>query len=132
LLQGLGVLLVLLAATAWGLTRMEEGQLRAFAFTILVLGNLGLMFGNRTRRASLLASVRTRNPVLWIVSAAALGFLLLALYQPWLAQLFRFSALPLSELALAVALGLVGGLAVQGLKAWSPQSGQKPPPAASR
>ena len=132
LLQGLGVLLVVLGATAWGLTRLDEGQLRAFAFTILVLGNLGLMFGNRTRRASLLASVRTRNPVLWIVSAAALGFLLLALYQPWLARLFHFSALPLQALALAAALGLLGGLAVQVLKAWSPQSGQKPPPAASR
>jgi Ca2+-transporting ATPase len=132
LAQGLGVLLVLLAGTAWSATRLDEDQVRAFAFTTLVLGNLGLMFGNRTQRASLLAALRTRNPALWIVSAAASAFLLLAVYQPWLAALFRFEALPLSELVLAATLGLAGGLAVQGLKAWNSGVDQKLPPAASR
>jgi Ca2+-transporting ATPase len=132
LAQGLGVLLVLLAGTAWSATRLDEDQVRAFAFTTLVLGNLGLMFGNRTQRASLLAALRTRNPALWIVSAAASAFLLLAGYQPWRAALFRFEALPLSELVLAATLGLAGGLAVQGLKAWNSGVDQKLPPAASR
>ncbi|MEI8325672.1 MAG: cation-translocating P-type ATPase, partial [Betaproteobacteria bacterium] len=132
LLQGLGVLGVLLGATAWVQTRMDEPQLRAFAFTLLVLGNLGLMFGNRTQRVDILGSLQTRNRALWLVCAAASALLLLTLYQPWLAGLFRFSALPAADLALAAALGLGSGLAVQGLKAWNTAAGQKPPPASSR
>ena len=132
LLQGLGVLAVLLAAAAWGQTRLDESQLRAFAFTILVLGNLGLMLGNLTQRVFTLAALRTRNRALWLVCAAATALLLLTLYQPWLAGLFRFAALSASDLALAAALGLGSGLAVQGLKAWSKDASQKHPPEPSR
>jgi Ca2+-transporting ATPase len=132
LLQGMGVLGVVLAATAWALTRMDESQLRAFAFTILVLGNLGLMFGNRKQRVALLGSLQTHNRALWAVCGMALVFLGMALYQPWLAHLFRFAALPAADLALAAALGFGAGLAMQWLKAWSTDAGQRPPPAANR
>jgi Ca2+-transporting ATPase len=132
LAQGLGVLLVLLAATAWGQTQMDESQLRAFSFTILVLGNLGLMFGNRTQRVAIFGSLQTRNRALWAVCGLALAFLSVALYQPWLATLFRFAALPISDLALAAALGFGAGLVVQGLKAWNSGAEQKLPPESSR
>ena len=132
MLQGLGVLVALLAVTAWAHTRMDEPQLRAFAFTMLVLGNLGLIFGNRTQRVAILASLRTRNRALWGVCGLALAFLGTALYQPWLAQLFRFAVLPAADLALAAALGFGAGLAVQVLKLWSTDAVQMPPPVASR
>ena len=132
LLQGLGVLAVLIFATAWAHARMDETQLRAFAFTILVLGNLGLMFGNRTQRVAILGSLQTRNRALWGVCGLALAFLALALYQPWLAQLFRFTALSAADLALAAALGFGAGLAVQLLKAGNTDAAQRRLPASSR
>ncbi len=132
LLQGLGVLVLLLLATAWARTRMDEPQWRAFGFTLLVLGNLGLMLGNLSQRGFNPATRPTRNWALWLVGAAALGLLLLSLYQPWLAGLFRFGALSAPDLALAAALGLGSGLVVQGFKAWRQDAGQRPPPEPSR
>jgi hypothetical protein len=98
----------------------------------LVLGNLGLMLGNLSQRGFNPATRPTRNWALWLVGAAALGLLLLSLYQPWLAGLFRFGALSAPDLALAAALGLGSGLVVQGFKAWRQDAGQRPPPEPSR
>jgi Ca2+-transporting ATPase len=53
-----------------------------------------------------LAALRTPNRVLWIVAAAALALLALVLYQPWLAQMFRFAPLGSSHLLLALAIGV--------------------------
>jgi P-type Ca2+ transporter type 2C len=107
LLQGLGVLGVVLGAYVWGSLRLTEDQTRAFAFATLVAGNLALIFSNRSRSVSIWAALRVPNRTLWLVSAAALSFLALALYLPWLAALFRFEFLPLPYLGLALALGLL-------------------------
>lgn len=106
LLQGLGVLLAVIGAYAWSTTQLAEDDARAFTFVTLVVGNLALIFSNRTRSGSLLASLRVPNRTLWIVTGVTLGVLALVLYLPWLAQLFRFGALPWPEFLAAVALGL--------------------------
>jgi Ca2+-transporting ATPase len=106
LLQGVGVLLVVLGAYAWADHRLAESEARAFAFTALVIANLALIYSNRTRARSLLASLIAPNPVLWIVTGLALSLLALALYLPFLAGVFRFAPLPPDELAAAFALGL--------------------------
>jgi len=110
LLQGLGVLLVVMGAYAWGATWLTEGAVRAFAFTTLVMGNVALIFSNRTRKGSLWASLRVPNRTLWVVTAVALGLLMLALYLPWLAGLFYFEPLQFRDLLTALALGLVSVL----------------------
>ena len=107
LLQGLGALALVLAATVWGASQLTEGAARAFAFAVLVCTNLALIFSNRSRAGSLWASLWVPNRSLWLVVLAALGLLLLALYVPWLARLFVFELLPVSYLAAAVGLGLV-------------------------
>ena len=106
LLQGLGVLLVVMGAYAWGATRLTENEARAFAFATLMMGNLVLIFSNRSRSGSLLAMLRVPNRTLWIVTGLTLGVLGLALYLPWLARLFFFEPLPFPDLLTAVALGL--------------------------
>ena len=106
LLQGIGVLGVVLGAYAWADGRLAEPEARAFAFTTLVVANLALIFSNRSRSRTLLASFTAPNPILWIVAGATLGLLALALYLPFLAGLFRFAPLPPDELAAAFALGL--------------------------
>jgi len=106
LLQGLGALAVVLAATLWGSSQLTEAAARAFAFATLVGTNLALIFSNRSRAGSLWASLWVPNRTLWGVVAAALGLLLLALYVPWLARLFVFDFLPLAFLLMALGLGL--------------------------
>jgi len=106
LLQGLGVLLVVMGAYAWGATWLSEAAARAFAFATLVMGNLALIFSNRSTKTSLLASLRVANRALWMVASATTALLALTLYQPWVSGLFRFAPLLLVDLLKAVALGL--------------------------
>ena len=111
LLQGLGVLAVVMGAYAWANYRLDEPEARAFAFTTLVIANLALIFSNRSR--TLLAALSAPNPILWIVTTATLGFLALSLYQPFLADMFRFAPLPPGELAAAFGLGVIGVVALR-------------------
>ncbi|MEO8119675.1 MAG: cation-translocating P-type ATPase, partial [Rhodoferax sp.] len=106
LLQGLGVLLVVLGAYAWGATWLSEKEARAFAFATLVMGNVALIFSNRSRTGSLWASLRVPNRTLWLVTGLTLGFLGLVLYLPGIARLFVFEPLALADLLTALALGL--------------------------
>ncbi|MDO8333355.1 MAG: cation-translocating P-type ATPase [Nitrosomonas sp.] len=106
LLQGFGVLGVVLGAYVWADGRLIESEARAFAFTTLVVANLALIFSYRSRSLALLASITAPNPILWIVTGVTLGLLFLSLYLPVLADLFRFAPLPLYELVIAFGLGL--------------------------
>ncbi len=107
LLQGLGVLAVVLGGYAWGATWLTETAARAFAFTTLVSANLALIFSNRSRTGSLLGSLRVPNRTLWIVTGVTLGSLGLVLYLPWPARLFFFAPLSVPDLLTAASLGLL-------------------------
>ncbi len=107
LLQGLGALVVVLAATWWGMAHLSEGASRAFSFATIVASNLALILANRARSGSLWQSLRVPNPTLWWVCGAALALMAMALYVPWLAGLFKFEMLPLRWLGAALALGLL-------------------------
>jgi Ca2+-transporting ATPase len=106
LLQGLGVLVVVLAAYALGAAYLSEKEVRAFTFATLVMGNLALIFSNRSRTASLWATLRTPNRTMWWVTGVTLGLMGLTLYWPWMARLFYFEPLPLRYLLIATGLGL--------------------------
>ena len=107
LLQGIGVLGVVMGAYFWAQHRLAEPEARALAFATLVLANLALIFSNRSRSRTLLETLRSPNAILWIVTSVTLGFLILALYLPLLAGVFRFAPLPFTELAGAIVLGIV-------------------------
>ena len=102
LLQGLGVLAVVMGAQVWGAGHLDEAQARALAFTTLVLGNLALIFSNRAGPGGLLASLKVPNRTLWWVCGLTLGLLALALYLPPLALVLHMAALPAELLALAL------------------------------
>jgi Ca2+-transporting ATPase len=128
LVQGLGALALVLAATLWGASQLTEGAARAFAFATLVCTNLTLIFSNRSRTGTLWASLWVPNRTLWLVVAAALGLMLLALYVPWLAGLFKFDQLPALYLAAAVGLGLVSVGWFELVKPRAPAAGGAPCP----
>ena len=108
LLQGVGVLLIVIGAYAWANHRLNEPEARAFAFAALVIANLALIFSNRSRSQAWLELLRTARLILWIVTGATLGLLALALYLPPLSKLFLFAPLPPGELGSAFGLGLAG------------------------
>ncbi len=128
LVQGLGALAVVLGATLWGAGQLTEGAARAFAFATLVGTNLALIFSNRSGSVGLRASLRVPNRTLWTVVAAASSLLLLALYVPWLAGLFKFEQLPARYLAAALGLGLVSILWFELVKPRVPAAGGAPFP----
>jgi Ca2+-transporting ATPase len=116
LLQGLGVLGVVLGAYAWADHRLPEAEARAFAFTTLVVANLALILSNRSGTEPLWVSLRTPNVTLWGVVGLAVALLLGALYVPWAVGVLHFAPLPVHELAAAFLLGLLGVLWFEAVK----------------
>ena len=115
LLQGLGVLGLVLAAYAWADHRLPEDEARAFAFATLVVANLALIFSNRSGTKSLWVSLRTPNLTLWIVVGLALALLRRAV--PALGRgRAALRAVAGRELAAACALGLLSVLWFEGVK----------------
>lgn len=116
LLQGMGVLLVVMGAYLWASTHLGENAARTFTFVTLVMGNLALIFSNRTQTESLWTSLRVPNRTLWVVSGLTLGLMALAIYVPAVATLFYFQALDWPDLLTAMALGLASVLWFERIK----------------
>jgi len=125
LLQGAGVLAVVLAAFAWAHLRIPEPEARAFAFATLVVGNLALILSNRSATRALWDLLRTPNAALWAVVGGASLLLLAALYLPWISGVLRFAPLPAHELASACGLGLLSVLWFEGIK-WARRRAHRP------
>jgi Ca2+-transporting ATPase len=105
LLQGAVALATVLAAYGWALGAMPPGKARAFAFSVLVLADIGLIFANRSHTQGIIATLRMPNRIVWTVSGAALAALALALHVPLLASVFQFAPLAPAEIGLACAVG---------------------------
>jgi len=105
LVQGCWSLLLTIAAYGIAMKTLPEAEARAFGFATMVLGNLGLLLANRQR--GLVDALRAANPLFWGIAGVACGLLLLAIYLPAAASLFRFAAPPPPWLAGAAALTAV-------------------------
>jgi Ca2+-transporting ATPase len=108
LLQGIGVLLVVLAVYVTAIYR-GQGALdaRALGFTTLIIANLGLILTNRSWSRTILQTISSPNTALWWVTGGALAFLGVVLYLPFLRQLFHFSKLHPVDLIICLAAGAV-------------------------
>ncbi len=102
--QGLAALAV--AASVWWLARgLGENTVRALVFTVMVAGNIALVFCNRSESAV------QKNPVLrWIVAGSFSG-LVLVLSVPVLRELFHFAG----NVPLILAAGMIAAFATWGL-----------------
>jgi P-type Ca2+ transporter type 2C len=108
LLQGLGLLVVVLAAFVLAMRWEHTSEdARAMAFTALVAGNLTLIWANRSRVRTILETLRTQNVALWLVSLGTATALLVVLYVPDVRAVFKFSVQHPRDLLLAFALGSV-------------------------
>jgi len=117
LLQGASVLLVVLAVFATAMYRGEtETNVRALTFTTLIIANLALILTNRSWTRTILNTWRSPNPAVWWVVLGAVAVLGLVLYVPAIQQLFRFSRLHASDVALCLAAGMLSILWFEALK----------------
>jgi Ca2+-transporting ATPase len=107
-LQGASVLVVVLAVYLVGLRiGQSEDDARAMTFATFLLSNLGLIFTNRSWSRVILSS-SLRDGTLWAVTVGALLFLVLAVYAPPLARVFRFAPLHPVDVGLCLAASALG------------------------
>ena len=105
LLQGFGVLIILLAIFAISLYRGQgEADARTLTFTALVIANIALIVTNRSWSGTVLTILR---PAMWWVVGSAFVFLGLVLYVPFLKALFHFSTLHPNDIAFCAGSGAV-------------------------
>jgi len=98
--QGGGVLAITALIYVWVLWHgYGIAEARLMSFTSLVLGNLGLIFTNRSAHQPIWAMLKVPNSALWWVSGGALLLLLLISQVPFLQHLFGFNHISLAELA---------------------------------
>ena len=117
LVQGLSVLAVV--ALIYGLALSQgysANEARLMSFTSLVVGNLGLIFTNRSWTRSIIATLRIPNKALWWVTGGALGFLALVSLVPFLRSLFMFETHSWWEIVACLAAGLVSILVSEAIK----------------
>ena len=108
LLQGAGLLLAVLVTFVFSMRSGHTSEdARAIAFTTLVVGNLALIWANRSAVKTVLESRENRNPALWLVTLGTMTTLFAVLYVPYLRILFQFSVLHLNDLAVALVLGSI-------------------------
>ncbi len=106
LLQGSSVLVIVLAVFLLALYGWDnEKDAKALCFTTLVLANLGLIFANLSWSRSMLDSLRSPNPALRWVFLGTLSFLGLVLYIPFLREIFHFSFMHATDLAICLVAG---------------------------
>jgi Ca2+-transporting ATPase len=117
LVQGLGVLGIVLGVFAFVLGQgLGEFEARMLSFSTLVIADLGLIFSNRSRSRSILATLRTPNPALWWITGFTMVFLALAVSVPFLRGVFSFAPLHGWELVLVATTGLVSILVAESVK----------------
>jgi Ca2+-transporting ATPase len=101
--QGFALLAILLAVyltAQWA--ALPEPQVRALTFTAMIVGDIWLIFLNRSWSLSWSRAFSLPNPALWWVVLSALLMLGLALFLPLLNTLFRFETPALAHIALTV------------------------------
>ena len=86
------------------------------AFITLVIGNLGIIFSNRSQTQSILQTLRVPNKALWLVSGGALAFLVLVLTIPFLRDLFKFAPIHPADMAVCAGVGLLSILISESVK----------------
>jgi Ca2+-transporting ATPase len=113
LAQGFGVLVAVLGVYLWSvLTYGPQGadSVRALTFATLVVGNLGLIFVNRSWTHSILGGLKYKNKALWYVTVGTVSAIALLFAFPATLSLFQFALPPVGDFIVAVAAGLASVL----------------------
>lgn len=111
--QGSATLLAILGVHWFAMQHnIATNETRAITFAAVVTGNLGFIFLNRSLNGNIARTLRSPNPMLWWVCAAASVMLLLVFTVPSLRHLFYFGDPQLTHLLMSIgttisAVGLI-------------------------
>lgn len=97
----------------------SDAEVRTLGFAAIVSGNLALIFANRSRSESILATLARPNPMLWWMTAGTITALAVTVYMPPVAAVFRFAPLGAGDVGLALAAGIAGMLWIEGWKLYA-------------
>jgi Ca2+-transporting ATPase len=103
--------LVVLAGSAlmywWMLGSHNESVARAACFTILVLGNIGLILSSRSHSQNIIRALKNPNKALWwIVSGAIILLVGVTTINP-VQRFFKFADMTIADLLICIAAALV-------------------------
>ncbi|WP_373541209.1 cation-translocating P-type ATPase [Chamaesiphon sp.] len=117
MLQGGGILVIILTVFAIATYRKQgELDIRALTFTTLIIANLGLILSESSTSRLSLKILKSPNPTLWCVIGGGVFFMAIVLYIPFLRELFSFSFLHSTDLAICLGGGLISLLWFELLK----------------
>jgi len=88
----------------------SDANARTFAFVSLIFSNIGLVFVNRFSGRSILKIFTAKNPALSYVVFGAVSLLVLAVYMPFMRDIFRFEEIPVWHFLVVALIGFVGGM----------------------
>ena len=130
LLQGASILAGTLGFYLWALQTGPETQARGAAFLTLVVGNLALALSDSVAPGGKLFA--RHRLAYWVIAAAAVIALALALEAPWLEAIFRMTQPPAPVLAAAVVVAVVCGAWMRLLRFTPDPGGAAPSPRPGR
>ena len=93
-----------------------QNDSRTIAFVTLIITNLGLILSNRYWSMNIINTFKIKNKALIFVIIGALMFLALVIYVPFLQNLFYFSFMRLTDLAIAFSAGVLSILLFEVIK----------------
>lgn len=111
LLQGFTVLMTTLAV--YGLFLYfgrGEAESRSAGFSALVMGNLALIFTNRSGSSTIWETLASKNRFLWVIVLGSVSTLMIAIYFSPVRNIFHFSAISFKDVLIAVLAGFFGVL----------------------
>ena len=88
-----GLLLLLMVVVIYFISRGEghsEGEIRAIAFSALIIGNIFLILTNLSKTRSVMAVIAERNTTIIIILLTAFILLQLVIFIPYFRELFNF------------------------------------------
>ncbi len=116
-IQGIVALILLSALLIGGAQlNMAEDDLRTLVFSALVLFNMGLIFINRSFRASLTGAFLRPNRSLWILLTAVSITLAVAVAWPPAQTLFSFGSFHLNVFFICIGVSIFSLLLLEGIK----------------
>jgi P-type Ca2+ transporter type 2C len=106
-LQGAGIMVITLAVYLLGLKwGFEAGEVRAMAFTTLIVSNIAVILTNRSWTDNIFKIIATPNKaVLWVVGGA-IFFMILILNIPFFLDLFQFQKLSFINIVVCISAGI--------------------------
>ncbi len=105
-MQGSLLLVILLAIFGLAFYRgLGADEARSLTFATLIFASIGLIFTNRSRSRSALATLQSPNVALWWIITGTIAGLFMILFLPMLSDLFSFGKLDPAEVMLCLLVG---------------------------